>query len=409
MSNPIMQIAQQFQQREVSDVSPRLAELLEAELESQRLQISGESAKEKSKNDARRAELDQLFVELVSNHFLEILECSERPAVFGSSTGYSNASCNIQFWHKSIKIYLTSLYGKLVWDFYMKPIPAIITEFESWSKYLKYEDQDTLKKSALKEWSVRTEVAEGREGLLAVLTEIQQKYEAEMAAFEEVKNKAFEKRAAVLHLSERVQEWNDRIDMFVKQSEATWETLLTEAGEEAWKWPVGKVLSLFEITWQTGSHVESGKAFFAQERGWALSPDTDEDGYFTLLPEVDRIDNDIQCEHPPIQFGKKARKTKATHVMEITRTEVTSLDDLPTELLVTQYLSLHTTELSKGVCTNWCQVNRLSSVEILSEILEPEKRFLSKFPDLCHNGYWNHTSLSLPMPIEEIRLALEAQ
>jgi hypothetical protein len=135
-----------------------------------------------------------------------------------------------------------------------------------------------------------------------------------------------------------------------------------------------------------------------------------EDGYFTLLPEVDRIDiaEDTQYGHIVV-FQKKARKTKPTVVAEITRIEVTALDSLPSKLLVKQYLSLNTTMLSKGICTDLCCVEYLERVEILSEILESEKSFLGEFLDLCHGSYWNHVSLSLSMPIEEIRVALAAQ
>lgn len=406
MSNPkLAEIAQQFQQREVDATPPRLIELMQEELKA--YNAGGEVVKDKAKNNARRQEIFEMFGTLVVNHFLEILSISEAPSQFTIGTEYSGAVCRIELWHKIIEIRIASRKEGLAWNFYTKPVPRLVADFDQWSKYLNSNDQASLKKGILADKEVAgIDIALGRNSLLDRFTDIDQNHEHDMATFEEIKQKALEQAAVVQQKSQRVQVWNDRLDQLVKESEQKGQTLLVQAEQQAWQWPSGKKIPLFEIIWQIGGYVEGGKAHFKHHSGWALSPIPDEDGYFDLLPEVSNINKDTRLSQPVIQFEKRARKTKATLVMEITQTEISNLADLPSRLVVNQYLSLQTFYLSKAKCTNSGFVEFVSRVEVLAEFLESETALLEEFSDLPSDHYWQHIPIGV-MPIEEIRLALQ--
>jgi hypothetical protein len=361
-------------------------------------------------SEAKRAEGDRVFSDLIEEHLGEILQLSETEPIFTPFLSNSIASCQIQFRHTSVKIYIVmasgTQEGALVWFFSVEPLPALKNDFDSWSKYLTYEQSEKVKKTTLNREHLHKEMLQGRIALLDIMIYIDKAHKNAVSNFDAAKKQALEQEAVVEELWERIQKRNSRLTQLIESSEKKIERLVAEAQKNAWTWPKNKKLQLCEIKWQTGSHLESNQPHFDYNSGWAISDKADKDGYYSLLPEVDNIFEDKDSDRPVVSFHKKARKVKPPAAPLITKTEIADMDDLPFRLVVTDYLSLESTFQYMLECSSsgkiYCKDERLT-------ILKSEGSLdrLEDFPEFQGRNYWRHISIG-SIPIEEIRLALTA-
>lgn len=344
--------------------------------------------------EVKRKEADRLFLDMVQDHFSELLKLTEVEPIFTPSED-AIASYQIQYRHKTIKIHIIgagggSKDGDLMWYFYFQPLPALKQEFDSWSNYLLYSEGDNVRQAALRQYTSYSDLSHGRDELLHQMMMIDRNHENEMAKYQPAKEKAIEQMRVVEELSGRIQARNERLRQLVEASRQKIQELIAEAQNNAWKWPE-KALTLFEIKWQIGS-------------GYSLSDETDEKGYFTLLPEVSGIFVDNDQDSPGVDFKETSRKLKPGSEAQITKLEITDIDCLPSVLRVIQYLSVELTSHNILGCNNLGEIYNVESLNILKS--EGDLWALESFPRTQGQDFWNHKPIA-QMPIEEIRLALQ--
>lgn len=352
------------------------------------------------------AEMSKIFHDIALDCFSDVFVMSETEVVFApydASPG-SRSSFRMTFRHKLITIQFASPSEKddsYRWAFRMEPSSSLEEDFQQWQKHVSFSDASLLRNTVLTGRSVTKPLASGKEALLALLTEIDEKHKTEIADFEAIKARATQQRVIVEEATQRVKEWNDTLCEAVRVSEDKLKKLLAEAEKEAWVWPPGKTLTLFEFVSQAGGCVENGIPYIQRESAWSLSDVPDEGGYFNFLPEIDNCYEDESSEQPVVIYRKEARKIKPTLLIEIRKVEFTNSEDLPLELRTLQYLSLEASSFWKLACKD---SGYIEATNHRSKVLRSEGASLKKVPGFPGRDFWHHVSLGW-MPIDEIRSA----
>lgn len=356
--------------------------------------------------DEMRDRMSELFHNMASETFSEVLAMSESEPVFTSRTPTSGSNFQMTYRHKTIIIYLTPARDEndpYHWAFYIKPLAHLQEEFDCWHKYLEFPDVTAVKSSVMVERSVLKSLNIGKEGLLELLIDIDKRYRSEMATFESMRDKALKQMAIVQEKMQRVQEWNDRLRELAKTSEEKLKQLIADAEEGAWVWPEGKILTLFQIVWQTGCGVKDGIAYPDLTSAWSLRDTPDADGYFDLLPQVEGCNPDEYIERPAVRYCRQTRKVKPAFLVEIRKLEFASLEDLPLGVRNYDYLSIEAISFSELACRDDSGWIGRSGRQV--EILASEGSSLEDFPGFTSREFYKHVFLGRT-PIEEIRLAL---
>jgi hypothetical protein len=101
------------------------------------------------------------------------------------------------------------------------------------------------------------------------------------------------------------------------------EAKIAELKRQAWTWPEGKTITLYQWTWQDGQTVEDGVKSSTFDDGWALVDELDERRYVQLMP----------TKYSKWNHGRLVKLIPENHLPVIDACRFSAANELPSDLL----------------------------------------------------------------------------